>query len=381
VLVFCFYRKTAQALRLHIGRAIEQAALQAAGEKLGIDALKRPKEVRDWLERIARRLGDDKSPFHAEIMRILRQPFALAEFEVLRSRADKLTSLLAGYVRTPTFIARYLPLDTPEVRDALGHAESRTQVVRAGVEALRQALVERVDSSELTMADRVKEFLRFAKDLAERARRRVGPEDGISIDPLDEYINALGVYVSPRRHKDNDDEEAHPDSYRVLPTVRMVFGATKHEVRERLMLAFNSPRFPEILISSAVLGEGVDLHRFCRHVIHHDLCWNPSTLEQRTGRVDRIRRKAEVARRSIVIFESYLAGSADEKMYRVVRDRERWFQIVMGLKFELDEASSEKLALRVPLPAELSAALILDLRRATIESRVTQSLLPAPAIS
>jgi hypothetical protein len=55
--------------------------------------------------------------------------------------------------------------------------------------------------------------------------------------------------------------------------------------------------FPEVLISSPVLGEGVDLHRFCRHVIHHDLCWNPSTLEQRTGRLDRIRGKAEPARR------------------------------------------------------------------------------------
>ena len=60
------------------------------------------------------------------------------------------------------------------------------------------------------------------------------------------------------------------------------------------MLAFNSPLFPEVLVSSAVLSEGVDLHRFCRHVIHHDLCWNPSTLEQRTGRLDRIRCKAEV---------------------------------------------------------------------------------------
>jgi hypothetical protein len=58
-----------------------------------------------------------------------------------------------------------------------------------------------------------------------------------------------------------------------------------------------------------------------------------------------------------------LAGSADEKMYRVVRDRERWFQIVMGQKFEMDEASSEKLAQRVPLPNELANDLVFDLRR------------------
>ena len=31
------------------------------------------------------------------------------------------------------------------------------------------------------------------------------------------------------------------------------------------------------------------------HMIHHDLCWNPSNLEQRTGRIDRIGAKAERA--------------------------------------------------------------------------------------
>jgi Helicase conserved C-terminal domain len=129
----------------------------------------------------------------------------------------------------------------------------------------------------------------------------------------------------------------------------MVYGDTRQETRERLMLAFNSPLFPEILVSSAVLGEGVDLHRFCRHVIHHDLCWNPSTIEQRTGRLDRIRCKAEVTRHPIEIFEPYLAGSADERMFRVVRDRERWFQIVMGQKFEFDEKTAEETAARVML--------------------------------
>jgi hypothetical protein len=384
VLVFCFYRQTARALRSHIGDAIEQATLRAVGEKLGIDAQKRPSEIRDRLSRIVRRLGDDKSPFHAEVLRVLGEPFEHEEFRVLRERAKELMELLAAYVRSPTFIARYLPLELPEVQEALGQAESRPRVVRAGVEALGRALAERADSSAFTLKDRVFEFLRFAKELAER--RVVTPDDGTAaINPLDEYIDALGVYLSHRSHQKDDDDEARSTgghgTYRVLPTVRMVFGATNPAVRERLMLAFNSPLFPEILISSAVLAEGVDLHRFCRYVIHHDLCWNPSTLEQRTGRVDRIRCKAEVTRRSIVIHEPYIAGSADEKMYRVVRDRERWFQIVMGQKFELDESSSEKLAQRVPLPPELAATLIFDLRRAEAETEDVGTLEPANPIS
>ena len=67
------------------------------------------------------------------------------------------------------------------------------------------------------------------------------------------------------------------------------------------MRAFNTPFFPDILVCSKVMGEGVDLQRFCRHVIHHDLDWNPSTIEQRTGRVDRIGCKAE-GRRPIFVY-------------------------------------------------------------------------------
>jgi len=64
-------------------------------------------------------------------------------------------------------------------------------------------------------------------------------------------------------------------------------------------------------------------------VIHHDLAWNPSTIEQRTGRIDRLGCKAE-SRQPIVVYLPFLAGTADERQYRVMSDRERWFRVVMG---------------------------------------------------
>jgi len=363
VLVFCFYRQTALALRDHIAGAIDQAAINLAGKKLGLDPIRRRREIHQLLERIARRLADEESPFHEALISLLREPFGRLEFAPLREKREEFVSLLASYMRTPTFLARYLPLDQQQVRDALALGEGRPAVVRAGVEALRNAFAVQTDLSSLTMKNRVDGFLDFATDLAERS---VGAADSRP-NLLDEYVRALGAYDSSRAGNDDDgrpaDAKSLTRSYRALPAVRMVFGDTKPEVRDRLMLAFNSPLFPEVLVSSAVLAEGVDLPRFCRHVIHHDLCWNPSTLEQRTGRVDRIGCKAEIAGRPIVVYEPYLAGSADEKMYRVVRDRERWFQIVMGQKFEMDEASSEKLAQRVPLPNELANDLVFDLRR------------------
>ncbi len=127
------------------------------------------------------------------------------------------------------------------------------------------------------------------------------------------------------------------------------------------MLAFNTPFYPEVLVASSVMAEGVDLHLDCRHTIHHDLDWNPSVLEQRTGRLDRLGSKAELTGNPIVVYEPYVEGTQDEKQFRVVKDRERWFNVVMGEKMELDEWTTDRLAERVPLPEGLARRLTMRL--------------------
>jgi superfamily II DNA/RNA helicase len=157
----------------------------------------------------------------------------------------------------------------------------------------------------------------------------------------------FGVDVATEYEKDElqGDKPEH-----LLPNVRLVNGTTRPETRRRIMLTFNTPFYPEILIASSVMAEGVDLHLNCRYVLHHDLCWNPSTLEQRTGRVDRIGAKAEMAGQPIHIYIPFIAETQDEKMYRVVMDRERWFSVVMGEKYSVDTRTTDKLSTRVPLP-------------------------------
>ena len=44
-------------------------------------------------------------------------------------------------------------------------------------------------------------------------------------------------------------------------------------------------------------------------------------------------------------------------MFRVVRDRERWFQVVMGEQYKTDELTTDRLADRVPLPERAAADL------------------------
>jgi hypothetical protein len=269
-------------------------------------------------------------------------------------------------------VARYLPLDDSDLRKAWELGEGRPDVISRGQLALRRCIHETPDQSNQTIYQRLCQFLEFAVELAERTKTRIDladdEADDEAKDPLQDLLGAVAVYSRPRRRTnterdDDDDTDVDDGSYRVVPLVRMVYGATNAETRDRLAQAFNSPLFPEIMVSSAVMGEGIDLHRFCRHVIHHDGFWNPSTLEQQTGRLDRIRSKAELCRRPIHVYQPFIAGSADEKMYRVLRDRERWFQVVMGQKFEFDEAASEELATRLPLPDQIADELTFDLAR------------------
>lgn len=367
VLVFCFYRQTAIALRDHIRREVEDASARRAAERLGLDSSAVSK-AKDQLAKITRRLTDEQSPFHREMISYLERQIDRPEFATLSDNAivrRRLIALLAAYMRSSAYVSRFLPLEVPEIRDALIEGKNSATIVRKGVSALRETFESSDDISSMPLKQRIAEFLRFVQDLANKDSRHAGNgRDDESVESqMDEYLDAISVYISPRGSADDETEEERTGSLRAMPVVRMVYGDTKLPVRQRLMLAFNSPMFPEILVSSAVLGEGVDLHRFCRFVIHHDLCWNPSTLEQKTGRIDRIRCWAEVTYRPIIIYEPFIAGSADEKMYRVVKDRERWFQIVMGQKFEFDEKTSEDLARRIPLPESLSKSLVFDLRR------------------
>ena len=110
----------------------------------------------------------------------------------------------------------------------------------------------------------------------------------------------------------------------------------------------------------------MDACRFS-HVIHHDLDWNPSALEQRTGRIDRLGAKAERSGQSIRVYLPYLEGCQDKKLFRVVMDRERWFGVVMGAEASMSRVLNastwelERLAEATPVPLEMVEPLRLRL--------------------
>jgi hypothetical protein len=332
VLIFCHYRATGRALRQHISALLDDHVSRIALEKL-------PGHTRaqafERLEVLGQRFFDDdglRGVVDDWVFEI-----AAGFPQIADSERSRISEVVRRFVRTPSFLVRYLPLDTNDVAGAF----------RGAVDA--------IDAGHQSLQQKVEYFCRF---LAERC---VEAERQEFLDALDRVQTGTHYGLDVRSSIEDDDGIAGDSRTKLLPNVRLANGEVRPETRRRLLLTFNTPLFPEILIASSVLAEGVDLHLNCRFVIHHDLCWNPSTLEQRSGRVDRIGSKAERVKQPIHLYMPYVAETQDEKMFRVVRDRERWFQIVMGETYEVDEAATDARAARIPLPESVQRQLSMRL--------------------
>lgn len=67
-------------------------------------------------------------------------------------------------------------------------------------------------------------------------------------------------------------------------------GGVEQDERERIKAAFQAhPSLSpvRILLATDAASEGIDLQRHCNYLIHVEIPWNPSVMEQRNGRIDR----------------------------------------------------------------------------------------------
>ena len=297
VVVFCHYIATGKALRQSISDAIRERINRMAAEKLKCS----PSDAAESLERIGRRFFDEDSPIRRACD---SEAGALLDgFPKLGMHREALIDVVRRNVRTPAFLVCFFALDDGRLNE----------------EDMALAM-DKADRSGLRLRDLLRDFFLFLSDRCgdeERARY----VDAVSRIQTGSHTgaNVAAAYSEDELQGDRPEQ--------LIPNVRLVNGTTHSDTRQRLMLTFNTPFYPEVLVASSVMAEGVDLHLSCRYVIHHDLCWNPSTLEQRTGRVDRIGAKVERCGQPIHIYLPFIAATQDEKQYRVVMDRERWFSV------------------------------------------------------
>lgn len=93
-----------------------------------------------------------------------------------------------------------------------------------------------------------------------------------------------------RRWLERRLREALADRDRIDERIGIFSGATGSDRREQIKHAFNADPHGEplrILICTDAAREGINLQSYCSDLLHFDLPWNPSRLEQRNGRIDR----------------------------------------------------------------------------------------------
>lgn len=81
----------------------------------------------------------------------------------------------------------------------------------------------------------------------------------------------------------------------------------------------------KLLICTDAASEGLNLQA-AGAIVNYDLPWNPSRVEQRIGRVDRIGQKLS----SVRIVNMYLRNSVDDQVYGALRDRCGLFEHFVG---------------------------------------------------
>ncbi|QDT04230.1 ATP-dependent helicase HepA [Rubripirellula lacrimiformis] len=171
----------------------------------------------------------------------------------------------------------------------LGHAFIDLYVlIAARLESLDQRSQQRGSDDDLpSNTDQVTEYL----DLLEQQRMTDRKARGWrAFDELADVAANFDLIVDVNAPdiRDQHVDDAARD-FGVLLGRQQPVGGMSGKVNETLVRQFRMPGYPLVLFSTDLLQEGEDLHTFCSSIHHYGISWTPSSMEQRIGRIDRVR--------------------------------------------------------------------------------------------
>ena len=109
---------------------------------------------------------------------------------------------------------------------------------------------------------------------------------------------------------------------------------SERQSRVSELLEHNNP----VLVSTDCLSEGINLQDYCSAVVHYDLPWNPTRLEQREGRVDRFGQPAPEVR---VVTYWGEDNHIDETVLKVLLHKHKAIRKALGVSIPVPGATNE----------------------------------------
>lgn len=243
-------------------------------------------------------------------------------------------------------VQRSVGEDSDDDAEAEARARHAAHVVGAWLKKKRQLLAsyiedidERLDrlglvpSSDGLLSNPVEDarYARLRGLIQEKLRNGSSWSDDERLIIFTEYKTSLD-YIVRRLHEDFPKEPE--DRFRVL----YGGGELTERHREDIKKAFNDPADPvRVLTATDAASEGQNLQETARLLLHFDIPWNPSRLDQRNGRLDR-----HGQARDVYVFHFTSEDNADLKFLSKVLSKVERIRTDLGAVSALFDAAFER---------------------------------------
>ncbi len=278
---FCSRELTALPLAL----SSEELALSSAFQEFR-------KKVRELVSS-SRRSEQLAGAFAVEVLgkRLLSCPVAFADSWQRYKQGMKSEEVVrAEEVRAAERAARE---DTGDDREAESRFSHATATVGAWLKPLAGRLAPEMEAIDralaalgLNQSDVPAAGLRLRKDARFEALRELIKNELLQNGQFhsDERLVVFTEYKTTLDYLTGRLQQEHTQS----GVVRNLYGDLESPDRDGIIAAFNDASDPvRILVATDTASEGLNLQETARYLLHYDVPWNPTRLEQRNGRLDR----------------------------------------------------------------------------------------------
>jgi hypothetical protein len=225
--------------------------------------------------------------------------------------------------------------------------KQKSRQAKASWKEAWQKILRAVGTDEPTDTELRDAALRFTTDAAFHAQVRDWLDPDLDELNCQELVHALKT-TRVRKMRANDGrvptiaaavldiaQWAYHDDEQQLPKALQVHGwhpvilPQSDSVTQNLAI-FGTPFGPEVLVATDKFSEGIDLHRYCRIMVHYELDPSPVRVRQREGRVRRVDSWAARIRKPVLYAYPTYSGTRDEALVRIMLERLERFDVLLG---------------------------------------------------